>query len=90
MVTGVRNDAPPSSGGSQKLCKAAADFEALLIAQLLKGMRESGEECGWLGTSGDASSDSLMGLAEQQVSQALASQGGIGLARLITRGFKEG
>ncbi len=85
----------PSGGrcartSEEPLRKAATDFEALLIAQLLKSMRESGEGCGWLGASDDASSDSLLGLAEQQVAQVLASQGGIGLSKLVAQGLKQG
>lgn len=71
-----------------KIEKAATEFEALLIGQILKSARESGEG-GWMGTdSGDADS-SVVELAEQQLASALSSQGGLGLGKLIQQGLKQ-
>jgi Rod binding domain-containing protein len=67
-----------------KLHKAAQDFEALMIGEMLKTTRESGSG-GWLGSGDSAGNDSAMSLAEGQLSQALASGGGLGLARLIEK-----
>lgn len=69
---------------ARTLEEAAGQFEALLIGQLLRSMHESG---GWLGCQ-DSASESLTGLAEQQLSLALASQGGLGLARLVAEGLQ--
>jgi Rod binding domain-containing protein len=52
---------------------AAAQFESLLIAQLLKGMRESGEG-GWLGTGEDQAGATMMEVAEEHLAPVLASQ----------------
>ena len=61
-----------------ELRKAATDFEALLIAQLLRCARESGE-------SGEA--DSVMEMAESQFASILAANGGLGLAEMVTKGL---
>ena len=68
-----------------KVRDAAQQFEALLIGQMLRSVRESGG--GWLG-GGDASSDCLTEHAEQHFATMLAQQGGLGLADLISRGLK--
>ena len=65
---------------------AARQFEALLLAQLLRGAREAGSD-GWLGTGEDQTASSAMGLAEEQFAQALSAQGGLGLASLIVSGL---
>lgn len=71
-----------------KIDKAAKEFEALLIGQILKSARESGDG-GWMGTdTGDADS-SVVELAEQQLASALSSQGGLGLGKLIQQGLKQ-
>jgi len=71
----------------EKLQKAAKDFEALLIGQMLKSVRESSFGGGW-GT-GDQAGDVAVEMAEQQMSQMLASNGGLGLAHLITKGLEQ-
>jgi len=71
----------------EKIHKAAADFEALLIAQMLKSARESGG-----GITGDAdeqdeTNSTVIELGEQQLAQALASSGGLGLANIVVAGL---
>jgi flagellar protein FlgJ len=61
---------------------AAAEFEALLVAQMLRSMREAGGG-GWLGGDEQDAAFSLMEMAEQCLATALAAQGGLGLARLV-------
>jgi Rod binding domain-containing protein len=72
----------------KRVADAARQFESLMIGQLLKSMRESGEG-GWLGTGDDQAGAQAMELAEEQVAQALAQQGGFGLARLVVAGLKK-
>ena len=72
----------------KRVADAAGQFEALLIGQLLKSMRESGEG-GWLGTGEDQAGAQAMELAEEQMAQSLAQQGGFGLARLVVAGLKK-
>jgi Rod binding domain-containing protein len=66
-----------------KIQDAAQQFEALLLSQILRSVRESG---GWLG-SNDPTSDCAMEFAEQQFAALLAQQGGLGLATLIAQGL---
>jgi Rod binding domain-containing protein len=65
---------------------AARQFEALLIGQMLKGMRES--EGGWMGTGDDESMSSAMEYAQEMFAQSLAAGGGLGLAKVVAEGFK--
>lgn len=69
-----------------KAAKAAGQFESLLIAQMLKSMREEGS--GWLGTGADKSADSAIGFAEEHFASALSAAGGLGLASIVQNGLK--
>jgi flagellar protein FlgJ len=69
-----------------KVRDAAQQFEALLIGQILRSVRESGG--GWLGSGSDASSDCATEYAEQHFAATLAQQGGLGLADLISKGLQ--
>jgi peptidoglycan hydrolase FlgJ len=71
----------------EKIRKAARDFEALLIAQMLKSARESGG-----GMTGDADEQdetnaTMVELGEQQMAQALSSSGGLGIANMVIAGL---
>jgi Rod binding domain-containing protein len=70
----------------QKLVEAAQEFEALLLAQILKTARESGSG-GWLGAGAGQGMTSTMELAETQLAQAMAEQGALGIGKLLARGF---
>jgi Rod binding domain-containing protein len=62
---------------------AAKQFEALMIAQMLRTARENTEDQ-------DSSVSTMLDVADQQFSQVLASNGGLGLAKLIVKGLKAG
>ena len=64
---------------------AAQQFEALLVAQILRSVRESGG--GWLG-GGDSAGDCATEFAEQHLATVLSQAGGLGLADLIADGLK--
>jgi Rod binding domain-containing protein len=64
---------------------AARQFEALLIGQMLKGMREA--EGGWMGTGDDQSMSAAMEYAQEMFAQSLAAAGGLGLARVVAASF---
>jgi Rod binding domain-containing protein len=66
---------------------AAAEFEALLVAQMLRSMREASG--GWLGGEEQDAAFSLMEMAEQCLATALAAQGGLGLARLVEQSLAD-
>ena len=71
-----------------KIRKAATDFEAMLIDQMLRSAREAGG--GGLtvdGSRDDQANTSLMELGEQQFAQALASSGGLGIAKMVVSGL---
>jgi len=70
-----------------KVRDSAKQFEALLIGQMMKSMRDS--EGGWLGTGEDQSSSSAMEYAQENFAQSLANSGGLGLASLIVKGLQK-
>lgn len=62
---------------------AAQQFEALLLGQILRSVREvAGSE------NGDEAATCATEFAEQQFALVLARQGGLGLAALIARGLE--
>jgi Rod binding domain-containing protein len=64
-----------------KATTAARQFEALLMAQLLRAAHT--EDAGWFGSGGDGASNQATAMAEEFLAQALASKGGLGLARMV-------
>ena len=70
---------PPQAS---KIQGAAKEFEALMIAQMLRTAREDTEEK-------DSSSSTMLDLADQQFSQVLANNGGLGLASLVVKGLNQ-
>lgn len=84
-VSGIQPGAVPDPEASKradtkKIDKAARDFESLLITQMLKSSHGEG---GWLGTDDDGAGDTAIGMGEEQMAQALANSGGLGLAKMI-------
>ncbi|WP_321476528.1 hypothetical protein [uncultured Paludibaculum sp.] len=69
--------------------ETASQFEALLIGQIMRSMRESSGG-GWLGSGEEQSGSALGEFAEQHLSQIIAQQGGFGLASLIEQGLTTG
>jgi peptidoglycan hydrolase FlgJ len=81
------NVLPTATQGQPKTKEAAAkQFEALLIGQMLRTARESNS--GLSGDDEDSSSETMLDVADQQFSQLLANNGGIGLASMIAKGLK--
>jgi Rod binding domain-containing protein len=77
MSMGATIPAPTKAEG------AAKQFEALMIAQMLRTARENRED-------GDSSSSTMLDVADQQFSQVLANNGGLGVAKLIVKGLNQG
>jgi Rod binding domain-containing protein len=73
---------------AKDLKETARDFESLLIAQMLRSVREAGGASGWLGSGEDSTAASAMEMAEEQFAAALAQQGGLGLASMVVRGLE--
>jgi len=78
---------PPMDPAQLKRAGAAKDFEALLVGEMLRAVREEGS--GWLGTGEDQSSEAAFGLGEEQLSRALSASGGFGLSKIIDAGLKK-
>jgi Rod binding domain-containing protein len=67
---------------SDKATDAAKQFEALIMGQVLKAAREASDG-GWLGTGEDQTGELALEMAEQGFAQALASRGGMGIAKMV-------
>ena len=89
MIGRVNTDLPtaPQKSTPEKTLQAAEQFESLLIAQMLRTMRESGT--GWLGTGEDSAGSAGIEMAEQQFATLLASRGGLGLALMVAAGLQQ-
>jgi Rod binding domain-containing protein len=75
-----QTDTPEKVGG------VAKQFEALMIGQILKSARAASGG-GWLGNEDDQDDPTgslVMDLAEQGLSQAMASHDGLGIAKMVT------
>ncbi len=81
-------DAGPGARGAEKLDreklhKACTDFESLLIYQMMKFMRQSVPQNGFLG--GGPGQDIYQGLFDQELSKSLARRSGLGIGEKIYR-----
>ena len=80
----IQEAATPDS--PKKVKDSAADFEAMLITQMLRHARESGGG-GW--TSGeDQAASTMIEVAEEQLGKVIAQAGGLGLANLVAQGLR--
>ena len=68
-----------------RIREAAQQFEALLLGQMLRSVREDGGN--WLSTGEGSTGDSATDFAEQQFAASMAQHGGLGLGTLITQGL---
>jgi Rod binding domain-containing protein len=78
-----------SRAESGKLEQAAQEFEALLLAQVLKAARQPGEG-GWLTSGSDQASNTALELAESQLARVLASRGILGIDKLMAGNLERG
>lgn len=76
---GLREPAGSSKPSRERLRESAQQFEALLIAQLLRQAREAA------GEHSDQTMATVMEMAEQRLAEVMAAQGGLGLAGLVLR-----
>ncbi len=67
----------------EKLKKACTGFEALFMAQMLKSMRQTIPETGFLGKG--LGNDIYQGFMDQELSQKLSQSKGLGLGKVIYR-----
>ena len=73
----------PAQPKPKNAAEAAKQFEALMIAQMLRSARETASS-----EKEDSTGETMFDLAGQQFAQMLANNGGFGLAKLITAGLK--
>jgi flagellar protein FlgJ len=88
-MTSPTSSVPPAAaldwtpqGKPSKVKDAAQQFEAMMIGQMLRSVREAAQD-----DDSDSSSETMMDLADQQFSQLLAHNGGLGLAQMIVKGL---
>jgi Rod binding domain-containing protein len=80
----LAGEAPRHDPG--RLREAAAQFESLLIGQLMKSARESAT--GWCSDGEDQAAATATEMAEEQFARTLARQGGLGLSRMVISGLE--
>ena len=78
--------AKPKADSPEKILKAAKQFEALLVGQMMKSMQDS--EGGWLGTGDDQSSSAAIEYGQEAFAQAMSASGGLGLAQMVAAGLQ--
>ena len=81
----IQGITPAQSDDPEKIKKAAGQFEALLIGQMLKSISDA--EGGWLGTGEDESASSAMEYAQETFAQSMAAKGGLGIADMVSKGI---
>lgn len=80
-ILSAASASPHTVRQTAKLKEAASQFEAMLVTQMMQSARGS-----W--KSDDEGQDSTMlELGEQQFAQALASSGGLGIAKMVVKGL---
>jgi flagellar protein FlgJ len=67
----------------KKLKKACTDFDALFMTQMLKSMRQTIPQTGFLGKG--PGNDIYQGLMDQELSRKLSQSKGLGLGKVIYR-----
>jgi len=78
----ARDTSGRAENDSLKLAQAAQEFESLLLAQLLRTVREAGSG-GWLGSGESQEMTATLELAETQLARALAQSGALGITKLL-------
>ena len=78
VMTGAQKQTP------EKIRGAATQFEALLIAQMLRSAQSDEGDS----SDGGSGSSPLIELGQQQFAQALASRGGLGIAKIVVAGLE--
>jgi Rod binding domain-containing protein len=86
IVSLTAGGSPGRTKDPGKISQAAQQFEALLIGQILHSAH--GNDSGWLDSGDDSSGSSAIDFAEEQLANTIAQSGGLGLAKMITRGLE--
>jgi len=78
---------PASKDSPEKIKDAASQFEALLIGEVIKSSQQG--STGWLGDDQEQSGSTALDFGGEYFARGLASNGGLGLARMITKGLEK-
>ena len=86
MIGGIELGMMRHLAEPERRAEAAKQFEAMMVQHLLKTMRPDPPDPEADALSG---SETYRDLAEQQLAQALAERGGLGIARMILQHLRE-
>lgn len=76
----------PNEKEKDRLKRAAQNFEAIFVSQLLRNMRRSNTESGLFGNG--MSGDIYGSMFDEKIAEAIASKGGLGIADIIIESIK--
>lgn len=79
-----------SNKNAAKISQAAKDFEGVLLTQMLRSARQAGG--GSFTGDGDDENEAnstLVEFGEQQMAQALASSGALGIGKIVVAGLEK-
>ena len=86
MMNAIASFAAGAASSNPKLRKAAQDFEAMLLTDLMKFSDDEDQSAGETGLGG---SESYTDLRNQAVASAMAANGGIGIGRMLLKKLDE-
>jgi Rod binding domain-containing protein len=86
--SGLQGEKTNTESRTQKLTKAAQEFEGILLSSWLEEVQKSSLDPSDAGQV--AGSETLRSLGTQAVAHAWAQRGGLGIARMIVRHFSTG
>ena len=85
MAGFASNDLDKGKSTPERVLAAAKEFEAMLLEQMLKEARTSSS----LSEEPDQASNTLREIADQQFARLIASQGGLGISKVLVDSFKK-
>lgn len=87
QINGISSGAPQGSASPQKaqLEKAAKQFEAIFLRQMIGTMRQAGQGEGLFDSS---ASDQFRDMADARTADSMADKGSLGIAEMLLRQFE--
>ena len=85
VMSGFASNDLQSKSTPERVAAAAKEFEAVLIEQMLKEARTSSG----LSEEQDQASTTLREIADQQFARLIASQGGLGVTKVLLESLKK-
>ena len=85
IMSGFASNDLQSKSTPERVAAAAKEFEAVLIEQMLKEARSSSG----LSEEQDQASATLREIADQQFARLIASQGGLGVTKVLLESLKK-